>query len=198
MLFTVCVGNQCRKTKQKTVWKESGFLFCKSLCKLFLPTDILTSTYSKAGRPTVKVPYCFLSQFGAFVPLWSVSSWESWKEHSHMDQAALLLPPSLHQRGFTIDRLSDCFVSIIFLCVDQFHCFHSSPMSTGHFSKPCSFSFPPRLSYAYFHFILELSYFCFCRKSLHLLAGIRIAWGWRFSKETIWQVFSLNVVHVTH
>lgn len=90
---------------------------------------------------------------------------ESWKKHSHTDRAALVLPPSLHQRGFTIDRLSDHFVSIIFLFVDQFHCFHSSPMSTGHFSKPCSFSLPPLLSYAYFHFILELSYFC-CAENL--------------------------------
>lgn len=115
------------------------------------------------------------------------------EEAQSLHQAVLLLPPSLHcSVALSEHRVSDLFENISLLCVDQFHCFHSSPMSTGRSSKPCSFFPPPLLSYAYFHFILQLSYFCY--KSLHLPAGIRIAWGWRFSKETIWRVFSLNVV----
>lgn len=108
-----------------------------------------------------------------------------------MQQAAPLLPSSLHHSVASSElRLSDLSVNIIFLCVGQFHCLHSSPVS--HSSKPCSFFLPPLLSHVYFQFVLELSHFNY--KSLHLPAGIRIACGWRFSKDTIWQVFSPNAV----
>lgn len=127
------------------------------------------------------------------MPLWSVVLLGELEEAQHTHQAVLLLPPSLHHSMASSEpRLSDLVVNIIFLCLHQFHCLHSSPVSTGHSSNPCSFFLFPLLSHAYIHFMLELSYFCY--KSLHLPAGVRIAWGWRFSKDTIWLVFSLSVV----
>lgn len=174
------------------MWKESGILFCKSLCKLFLPTDILTSTNSKAGRHPVRFLDCFLSQFWAFVPLWCVVLLGELEEAQPHAAGCTSITRSTAWTTAWLHRLSDLSVNFIFLSVDQFHCFHSSPVRTGHSSKLCSFFLPPLLPHAYFHFILELSYFFY--KSLHLPADIRIAWGWRFSKDTIWQVFSLNEV----
>lgn len=160
-----------------------GFHFT-NLCKLLLPTDTLTSTYCKAARHISKFPDCFLSQFSVSVHLWYVAPLGDLEEW-HVHQIVLLLPSSWHQSvTLSEHKLSYLGVNNTFLGVYQLSYLQLCPWLWAQVIL---------LTIALLFFLmLSHAYYYFCYKCLHLPVGIRLACGWRFSKDTICQVFSLT------